>query len=266
MPDTPPPPTTADLPTLATFWIGPRLPDFQKLCLRSWRSMGHPVRFYAYEPVANLPEGIECLDAEAVFPKAALDDPKRNIPTVIKSDIWRLAMLQKGLGIWCDSDLLLLRPIPRPDRLLLGVEQHGLPCVAVMWWPKDHPALTAMLDAFHRDALGPWAHLKPRWSRFVKRLRGEPTDFSDHPWNHWGRHACAYYVKKYKLEPLLLGYKSFYSEEAYSDTPFRDHPFRHLLDDPQVIGLHCFRKQPEWFENAPPGSLIAWARDRYANA
>lgn len=253
------------LPTLVTFWIGSRLPDFQKLCLQSWRAMGHGVRFYAYEPVENLPDGMECLDAEAVFPRAELDSPSRKVPMVIKSDIWRLAMLRKGLGVWCDSDLLLLRPIPMPDRILLGVEKHGLPCVAVMWWPADHPALTEILDAFIRDEPGPWAHLKLRWKRLRRRLAGRSIDVSDHPWNHWGRHACAYYARQYRLWSLLLGYKSFYSEEAYSDAPFRNAPFQHLLDDPEVIGLHCFRKRPEWFANAPPESLIGWARNRYGD-
>lgn len=256
----------ADLPTLVTFWIGSHLPDFQRLCLQSWRAMGHDVLFYAYEPVDNLPEGMACLDAETVFPRAELDDPERNIPLVIKSDIWRIAMLRKGLGIWCDSDLLLLKSIQWPEGLLLGVEKHGLPCVAVMWWPADHPALTEILTAFERREDGAWAHLKLRWRRFAKKLIGKRLDFTSYPWNHWGRHACAYYVRKYRLRSRQLGYKAFYSEECYSDAPFRVGSFQHLLDDPQVVGLHCFRKSQEWFDAAPSTSLIGWAKERYAKA
>lgn len=250
-------------PTLCTFWIGPRLPDFHRLCLKSWLAMGHSVKFYSYEPVENTPEGVELLDAETVFPRARLEDPALGVPLVIRSDIWRLEMLRKGLGVWCDADVLLLRPIPHPERLLLAVEQHGLPCIAVMWWPKDHPALSEIMAVFDRVGLGPWAYAKPIWKRFQKLITFRKGDFSDYPWNHWGRHAFEYYVKKYKLQKDLLGYMSFFAPEVYKGELFRAQPFQHLLDDPQVIGLHCFYKPDAEFQAAPEGSFIHWAKQRF---
>lgn len=254
----------AERPALCTFWIGPRLPDFHHLCLKSWLAMGHPVRFYSYDPVENLPEGVERLDAETVFPRARLEDPALRIHFVIQSDIWRLAMLQRGLGVWCDADVLLLRPIPRPKRLLLGVERHGLPCIAVMWWPPDHPALAEIMAVFDRVGLGPWTYAKPVWKRLQKAVAFRKPDFTDYPWNHWGRHAFEYYVKKFKLQGEQLGYKSFFSPEVYKGELFRAHPFQHLLDDPEVIGLHCFFKRDEAFQAAPEGSFIHWAKRRFA--
>ncbi|MEM9725090.1 MAG: hypothetical protein AAF909_06485 [Pseudomonadota bacterium] len=258
-PSAPPPP-------ICTLWIGERLPDFHNLCLRSWRAMGHEVRFYSYGAVENVPEGVAVRDAEDVFPRAALEDPARRIPVVIRSDIWRIAMLQRGLGVWCDADVLLLRPIPHPNRLLLGVEAHGLPCIAVMWWPPDHPALAEIMAVFDRMGLGPWSYAKPIWKRALKRLSGAAPDFSDYPWNHWGRHAFQYYVRKYRLREAQLGPRSFFAPEVYDGSLFRERDFEHLLADPEVIGLHCFYKEPEAFEAAPEGSLIHWAKARFGGA
>lgn len=256
----------ADLPDIATFWIGPRLPDFHRLCVASWMAQGHRVRFFSYEPVDNLPPGVESCDAETVFPRARLADPALKMHVVIQSDIWRLAMLQKGLGVWCDPDVLLFRPISRPSRLLLGVERHGSPCVAVMWWPADHPCLAEIMAVFDRVGLGPWSYAKPRWRRFLKLLQGRRPHFRDYSWNHWGRHAFEYYVKRYKLQDLLSPYQSFYSPEAYDERPFIATSYGHLLEDPRVVGLHCFYKPDAAFRAAPADSLIGWARERYRDA
>lgn len=250
-------------PTLSTFWIGPRLPDFQNMCLRSWLAMGHPVQFFSYDPVANVPEGVRVRDAEEVFPRAELDDPARDVHVVIKSDIWRWAMFQKQEGIWVDSDVVLVRPIPQPRRLLLGREERGVPCIAVMWWPHDHPAVTHLLDVFHRNGLGIWAYAKPRWKRFQNLVLGRPNSFHDYPWNHWGRHAVEFFLLRYGLKKEVLGYKSFYWPVVYDDYLFQNNPFQHILDDPEVLGLHCFRKSDDWFHAAPEGSFMHWAKRQY---
>ncbi len=250
-------------PTLSTFWIGPRLPDFQRLCLQSWLAHGHPVNFFSYEPVENVPAGVRLRDAGDVMDRARLDAPDLRIPLVIKSDIWRWAMFQKSEGIWVDSDVALVRPIPRPRRLLIGREHRGPPCIAVMWWPPDHPAVAHVLSVFDRAGLGIWAYAKPRWRRLVKRLSGKPATFRDYPWNHWGRHAVEYFLLRYGLSSEVLGYKSFYWPVVYDDYLFQAKPFQHILDDPEVLGLHCFRKSDAWFHAAPEGSFIDWAKRRY---
>lgn len=251
-------------PTLCTFWIGPRLPNFHNLCMRSWLAMGHPVKFFSYEPVANVPDGVELRDAADVYPRERLDDPALRIPLVIKSDIWRLAMLQRGEGIWTDTDVLLLRPMPMPGKILQAVEHHGLPSISVLWWPADHPALKEILAVFDRLGLGRWAYAKPVWNRFLGLLTGRPPAFADYPWNHWGRHAFQYFTRKYGLRGELLGSKSFFPPQVYDRSLFVAKPFRHLLDDPEVIGLHCFFKEEGAFEAAPEGSLIHWAKARYS--
>lgn len=226
--------------------------------------MGHSAKFFSCQPVENVPDGVEICDAETVFPRARLADPELRIHMVIQSDIWRVAMLRHGLGVWCDADVLLLRPIPQPKRLLLAVEHHGAPCVAVMWWPKDHPALAEILAVFDRVGLGPWAYAKPIWNRFLKRITFRKPDFTDYPWNHWGRHAFEHYVKKHRLQEALTGHKSFFSPEVYNGELFEARSFQHLLDDPDVIGLHCFFKVDAAFQAAPDGSFIHWAKQRFA--
>ena len=47
------------LPELHSLWIGPRLTWLEQLCLVSWLAHGHRAVLWTYEPVENLPPGVE---------------------------------------------------------------------------------------------------------------------------------------------------------------------------------------------------------------
>lgn len=48
----------ADLPKIASLWIGGDLSWLEQLCLKSFADAGHQITLYSYAPISNLPEGV----------------------------------------------------------------------------------------------------------------------------------------------------------------------------------------------------------------
>jgi hypothetical protein len=69
---------------------------------------------FSYEPVERLPEGAEARDASEVASFDLVKDYVERSRYTIAANLWRYALLRKGLGIWIDADLYLFRPIVSP--------------------------------------------------------------------------------------------------------------------------------------------------------
>lgn len=253
--------------TIATFWVGPRLRDFDHLCIRSWLALGHPVKLFSYDPVANVPPGVEACDAARVMDRAILmeDAPELARKPFTQANLFRLAMLMKGEGVWCDSDLALIRPLPDFKDVLVGREQNGKLCNAILWFPPDHEAMPTIISAFMARGMPPWSYAKPRWKRFLRRLTLRAPSLHDYPKHQWGRHALEYYVRRDKLDDQVKGYKTFYYPVIYDDYLFKPNPFDHIVNDPEVCGLHCFWKRNESVRAAGPGSFVGWLKEQYSD-
>lgn len=253
--------------TIATFWTGPRLRDFEHLCIRSWIDMGHPVRFFSYEPVANVPPGVEFCDAEEIMSRRILyeDAPELARKPFTQANLFRLALLRADAGVWCDGDYAMVRPLPPFQDILLGREANGKLCNAILWLPPEHEMMSAVIDAFLARAMPPWSYAKPRWARLLARLSGRGPSLADYPKHQWGRHALEYFVKKGGLEDQVKDYKAFYYPVIYDDTLFKPMDFHKIIDDPEVFGLHVFHKPQKKFDNAPSDSFVGWLKAKYAD-
>lgn len=252
-------------PTIGTFWVGPRLRDFEHLCIRTWLAQGHPVKFFSYEPVDNVPDGVELRDAQEVFDRARLfeEAPELAKKPFTQANLFRLAMLMKGEGVWCDSDLALVRPLPEFKDILVGREKNGRLCNAIIWLPSDHPLMPTVIEAFLSRSMPPWTYAKPWWKRIWKSALGVPFTLHDYPKHQWGRHPIEYFVKKEGLADQVKDYKAFYYPVIYDDYLFKPNPFQHIIDDPEVSGLHCFYKRTPDYESAGEGSFVGWLKDKY---
>lgn len=259
---------TGTLPTIATFWVGPRLRDFDHLCIQTWLEIGHPVKFFSYEPVANVPEGVELCDARRVLDRNVLVEkaPELADKPFTQANIFRLAMLMKGEGVWCDSDLALFRPLPPFKDILIGEEERGALVNAILWLPPDSEVMPTIIDAFLERKIPPWTYAKPRWKRLLRRATGGGASLDDYPKHQWGKHPLEYYVKKFKLQEQVKPYKTFYYPVIYDDYLFQSNPYQHILDDPEVCGLHVFYKRTEDLWAAPDDSFAAWLRETYGRA
>ena len=93
----------------------------------------------------------------------------------------------------------------------------------------------------------------------------QPFTLHDYPKHQWGRHALEYYVKKYKLEHKVKDYKAFYYPVIYDDYLFKSNPFNHIVDDPEVHGLHVFYKRREVYLAATADSFVGWLKKTYGD-
>jgi len=111
-------------------WIGERLSTLERLSIASFRANGHPVHLYTYGPVAGVPEGTEIRDAAEVLTRDLIF---RNPPGFGEgsfagfSNLFRYKLLLDRGGIWCDCDVVCLRPFDFISRGPLLTASERLP-------------------------------------------------------------------------------------------------------------------------------------------
>ena len=94
-------------------WIGPRLSTLERLAIASFQAHGHVVRLFTYGDVEGVPAGVERHDGREVLPASrvftyASDFGKGSYAGF--SDMFRYKLLLDHGGIWCDTDIVCLRP------------------------------------------------------------------------------------------------------------------------------------------------------------
>lgn len=110
---------TADLPTVASLWVGGSLSWIEQTCLLSFVRLGQPVILYHYHGVSNVPPGVELRDAREIWtPPQTLFD--HTAPSYI-ADLFRIHLMRHSDHIWVDTDIVALKPLaPDPDGYLVG--------------------------------------------------------------------------------------------------------------------------------------------------
>ena len=139
-------PSDADLPPLNTFWVGPQLGDLEMACLESAARVGHCVRVFSYGSLDRLPEGAEARDASEVASFELVREYVNRGSHAVAANIWRLALLRKGLGIWIDADVYVLRPIVSHEDCLFGWQDARLINNAVLYLQPDSTLLARLWE------------------------------------------------------------------------------------------------------------------------
>lgn len=187
----------ANLPKIASLWIGGRLSWLEQLCLKSFADAGHHTTLYSYSPIENVPDGVRAADAEEIFPSEPMYKHARTGSPAIHADLWRLNMLAKTGEVWVDADMYCYRPFDIKGKHIFGWEKPGLVCNAVLGLPKNSPALKAMLEFFKDEyAIGPW--LKPWQQRELQAEKdaGRPVHMTEQSWGFTGPAAVTYFLQQ----------------------------------------------------------------------
>ncbi|WP_372887315.1 hypothetical protein [Shimia sp.] len=187
----------AQLPEIASLWIGGRLSWLEQLCLKSFADAGHHTTLYSYAPIANLPEGVVAGDAEEIFPSRPMYRHARTGSPAIHADLWRLNLLKKTDKIWVDADMYCYRPFDFSRQSVFGWEKPGLVCNAVLGLPRSSPALERMLEFFRDEyAIAPW--LKP-WQQAelqAEKDAGTPVHMTAQNWGFTGPAAVTHFLQQ----------------------------------------------------------------------
>lgn len=187
----------ANLPEIASLWIGGKLSWLEQLCLKSFADAGHHTTLYSYEPIPNVPEGVHAGDAEEIFPSTPMFRHARTGSPAIHADLWRLNMLKKTDKIWVDADMYCYRPFNFTRQSVFGWEKDNLVCNAVLGLPRNSKALDAMLEFFEDEyAIGPW--LKPWQQKELQAEKdaGRAVHMTEQNWGFTGPAAVTYFLQQ----------------------------------------------------------------------
>jgi hypothetical protein len=149
---------TDDLYRSAQFlWIGEWLSPIERLCLTSFRDWGWRTILYIFQPIANIPDGIEVRAAHEIIAEDQIFEdkfgefPGRSFTAF--ADLFRLELLARRGGWWFDMDMVAVRGPERYRSLCetyvastweMHWRQHAINCA--MYAPPFHPLMIAMRD------------------------------------------------------------------------------------------------------------------------
>jgi hypothetical protein len=206
-----------------------------------------------------VPDGVILRDGDEVVRRKRLF---RHMPTgsyALFSNLFRYELLRQGHGLWLDSDVYLLAPIPAGDGHIFGWGQPGVVASAVLSLPADSPVLTELIGYFDARSIPPWLPLAWRlrfgWQRAVSgQYRIETM-----PWGGLGPHALTKLVTKHllldKVRPQPV-FSPWTWQEA--DWIFRSDARLEDRTTPQTLAVHLFNEMIRDAKELepPPGSFL----------
>ena len=88
------------LPIVASLWIGGSLSYIEQVCLKSFVDHGHRTILYTYGEVGGVPEGVEVIDANLIFPNDNFIRHAKSGSPAVHADAFRYRMieLQRDMG------------------------------------------------------------------------------------------------------------------------------------------------------------------------
>lgn len=186
----------AQLPEIASLWIGERLSWFEQLCMKSFADQGHEVTLYSYGTIDNLPPGVKPGDAAEIFPAEPMLRHARTGSPAIHADMWRLHLLRKTQKIWVDTDMYCWRPFNFATRFVFGWEKPGLVCNAVLGLPSESKTLAALLEFFSDEyAIAPWLKDWQQKELEDERAAGRPVHMTEQVWGFTGPASATHFLQ-----------------------------------------------------------------------
>lgn len=108
-------PVGTSLPPVQMLWVEGPLSTLERLSIASFLASGHAVHLYTYGEVLNVPEGTQVMSGHDVLP----DGPQRRVlqsgvgagSWAFFSNLFRYRLLHDRGGLWCDTDIVCVRPL-----------------------------------------------------------------------------------------------------------------------------------------------------------
>jgi hypothetical protein len=230
-------------PVINAFWIGDALDDTNAACLRSFVLAGHRVLLHCYGAPRNVPPDVEIFDASALMPKERIVYYKSNGSPSLFANLYRLKILEAGMGLYIDCDVFCLKPIPKAD-YIFGYQADTELNNAVLKLPADsimlREALAMTEDPFY---IAPWLSEKRRRRYRLRKAIGLPIHISHYGWGKLGPEAITYHAGKagvmHHASPIDVFYPVHYGQVSMLLDPGLS-----LADivTPRTLCIHLFDK------------------------
>jgi len=228
-------------PVVNAVWIGASLDDLHAACLRSFVLAGHRMRLHCYDIPRNVPPGVETVDASKLMPRERIVYYKSNGSPSLFSNLFRLKILEAGLGLYVDCDVFCVRPIPKQD-YIFGYQTNDQLNGAVLKLPVGSRTLLEMLKfADDPHYIVPWLVrsklLRYRFRRFI----GLPIHVSNYSWGKLGPEAITYFAREAGTIHHAAPIDVFYPVHHYQVAMLLD-PALPLsqIGTPRTLCIHLF--------------------------
>ncbi|MGI9337624.1 MAG: hypothetical protein ACR2P4_03840 [Gammaproteobacteria bacterium] len=195
-------------------WIGGRLSELERLCIRSFCANGHEFHLYAYEDLQNLPqvEGLRVMDGADILPRSAIFRYRHSNSLAGFADRFRWELMRQKGGWYADMDVVALRPLDFSAQMIFAYEApDALINSALMKFPRGHYAAAAVADACADiNKFVPWDTHKRKTKKIKRRLLLR----RHHRYLGWGEAggpiAITLAVRHFNLEKYALPAHSLY--------------------------------------------------------
>ncbi len=247
-----------NLPVSNAIWVGSALGPVHAACLSSFVAVGHRTVLHCYSPPTDVPAGVEIADARELMPESAIICYRKSGSYSLFSNLYRLKILEAGLGLYIDCDVYCLKPIP-DQNYIFGFETDKQLNGAVLKLPSDSKALTSFLAATSdRTFIPPWFKTSRRWSMNIRKAMGIPVTVDKLPWGTLGPSALTYFAREAGVIARGEPPDVFYSVPFSRVGLFVDPEVR--VDDlvtSRTLCLHLYhQKLRPFLGNIPPTSPL----------
>ena len=228
-----------------SMWLGEKLGPLSAACLSSFVRHGHRVVLYCYDPLDDVPPGVEVADGNAIVPSSKIVRYRESGSFALCADLFRYELQRRDLGLWIDCDVYCLRPFDFATEMVVGWRGSWGVNNAVMRLPKDSPILEELIGLFSRDSpVLPWLTKSEQNDFRTRKLSGEKFDLSDLPWGSAGPHALTYLLRERGLLRQALPSPVFYPLLA-KDVPVLLRANANILQfiRPETRAVHLFNEK-----------------------
>ncbi|MDF0599198.1 glycosyltransferase family 2 protein [Psychromarinibacter sp. C21-152] len=200
------------LPIVASLWIGGSLSFLERVCLKSFVDHGHRTILYTYGKVAGVPEGVEVLDANRIFPNDNYIRHAKSGSPAVHADAFRYRMIELQNVIWIDADILCMQPWDFRDQWVFGWEKPGkLVCNAVLGLPRFSKTLKKLNALCETEyPIPPWAPPEEKARLEAAAQAGRPVHVSELEWGVWGPSALTHFLNETGEMQHVLPQMAFY--------------------------------------------------------
>jgi len=257
-------------PVVNALWIGPSLGPLHAACLRSFALAGHRVLLHCYDVPANVPPDIETFDASRLMPRERIVYYRSNGSPSLFSNLYRLKILEAGMGLYVDCDVFCLKAIPKQD-YIFGYQANNELNGAVLKLPVGSATLLEALkmteDPYY---IAPWLSREKRlWYRSRKAI-GLPAHISRYDWGLLGPKAITHLARTTGIMHHAAPIDVFYPVLHSQITMLLD-PGLSLADigTPRTLCIHLFDQILKKYmagRPTPPGSPLGQMLERCAPA
>ncbi len=136
-----------------SFWSGPPLSLYERLCLKSFIDHGHRFVLYSYDMNLAVPEGVVVRNAAEILDPGEYfvykDGFGKGSPAAF-ANLFRYELLSRLGGWWVDTDVVCLTPNIPQVRLFYARQHDGQFNNAALFFPPWHPIMLRCLAEARR--------------------------------------------------------------------------------------------------------------------